>query len=135
MSHPGGPGHPAAHDSYVRAQYWTTCRLHSAGLAAAICKRSMEPAIATASAKTSAAHVVRGLPRFRRLGRPMLCCKASFMGVPTGAAAQRPANTSCCTRMREDSFMLQPALVSTSALETRLMKEGGMLHILRKHFA
>ena len=47
------------------------------------------------------------------------------MGVPTGAAAQRPANTSCCTRMREDSFMLQPALVSTSALETRLMKEGG----------
>jgi hypothetical protein len=37
--------------------------------------------------------------------------------------------------MREDSFMLQPALVSTSALETRLMKEGGMLHILRKHFA
>ena len=34
----------------------------------------MEPAIATASAKTSAAHVVRGLPRFRRLGRPKLCC-------------------------------------------------------------
>ena len=65
----------------------------------------------------------------------MLCCKASFMGVPTGAAAQRPANTSYCTRMREDSFMLQPALVSTSALKTRLMKEGGMLHILRKHFA
>ena len=37
--------------------------------------------------------------------------------------------------MREDSFMLQPALVSTSALETRLMKDGGMPHILRKHFA
>ena len=57
------------------------------------------------------------------------------MGVPTGAAAHRPARTSCCTRVREDSFMLQPALVSTSALETRLMKEGGMPHILRKHFA
>ena len=68
-------------------------------------------------------------------GRPMMCRRASFMGVPTGAAAQQPANTSCCTRMRDDSFMLQPALVSTSALEMRLTKEGGMLHILRKHFA
>ena len=57
------------------------------------------------------------------------------MGVPTGVAAHRPANTSCCPRAREDSFMSQAALVSTSALETRLMKEGGMLHILRKHFA
>ena len=57
------------------------------------------------------------------------------MGVPTGAAAQRPANNSCCTRMREDNFMLQPALVSTSALETRLMEEGGRLYTLRKHLA
>ena len=73
----------AAHDSYVCAQCWTTCRLHSAGLAAAACKRSAEPAIATASAKTSAAHVVRGLPRFRRPSRPTLCCRASSMGVPT----------------------------------------------------
>ena len=128
-------GRPAAHDSYVRAQCWTTCRLHSAGLAAAACKRSVEPAIATASAKTSAAHVVRGLPRFRRPGRPTLCCSASRMGVPTGAAAHRPARTSCCTRMRVDSFTLQPALANTSALGTRLMKEGNMLHILRKHFA
>ena len=99
-SHPGGLRRPAAQGSYVRAQYWTTCRFHSAGLAAAVCKRSMEPAIATASAKKSAAHVVRGLPRFRRLGRLTLCCRASFMGVPMGAAAQRPANTSCCIHAR-----------------------------------
>ena len=57
------------------------------------------------------------------------------MGVPTGAAAHRPASTNCCTQMREDSFMLQAALVNTSAFETRLMKEGGMLHILRRNFA
>ena len=52
------------------------------------------------------------------------------MGVPTGAAAHRLANTSCRTRMREDNFIVQAALVSTSALETRLMREGCMLHIL-----
>ena len=91
--------------------------------------------MATASANTSAAHVVRGLPLVRHPARPTLCRRASRMGAPTGAAAHRPASTNCCTRMREDSFMLQAALVNTSAFETRLMKEGGMLHILRRHLA
>ena len=91
--------------------------------------------MATASANTSAAHVVRGLPLVRHPARPTLCRRASRMGAPTGAAAHRPASTNCCTRMREDSFMLQAALVNTSAFETRLMKEGGKLHILRRHLA
>ena len=129
------PGRRLSHDSYVSRQCRTTRLLHSAGLAAAACKRSVEPAIATASANTSAAHVVRALPRVRHPARPTLCRRASRMGAPTGAAAHRPASTNCCTRMREDSFMLQAAPVNTSALETRLMKAGGMLQILRRHFA
>ena len=82
---------------------------HSPGLAAAACKRSVELAMA----------------------KPLDPLEPNFlMGVPTGAAAHGPASTSCTTRMREDSFMMQAALVHTSVLETRLSREAPLVHTL-----
>ena len=68
--HPAGRTHwPAGR---VRAQCWTTCRLHSAGLAAAACKRSVSGTSHRHSLWRRRRPPVRGLLRFRRAGRPTL---------------------------------------------------------------
>ena len=86
-------------------------------------QESVEPVMATASANTSAAHVVRGLPRFRRPGRPALCRKASLSNRES--------------RIPYPNNMLyhnKSSIVLRKRIHTRIQKPQGLAEMLRGEF-